>query len=159
LRIVEKNVAGDSAERTLRRIASGDWTRALLPLIPLMRGGKNVAIIHQWKRVAEAEPDERKRDAYASLALVFSDVTKCRPIWTRELEGWNVKRSEQVMEWQAEAKADDVIKILRLRFRTELPMEVEQRVRASTDLEQLDRWLQAAVQARTLNKFRQALET
>lgn len=159
LRIVEKNVAADSAERTLQRIAVGDWTRALLPFIPLMRGGKNVAIIRQWKSVAESEPAERMRDVYASLALVFSDVTKCRPIWTRGLEGWNVKRSEQVMEWQAEARAEDVLQVLQLRFEMELPDDLVQQIRTTTDLTQLKRWLAVAVQARSLNKFRQALET
>jgi hypothetical protein len=67
------------------------------------------------------------------------------------------------MEWQAEAeakaKAEYILKVLRLRFGTELPSEVDDRIRATSDLEQLDRWLAGAVQARTLNKFRQALDT
>jgi hypothetical protein len=74
-----------------------------------------------------------------------------------------VKRSAQVMEWQAEAeakaRAEDVIKVLRLRFGPELPVEVEERIRAAANLDRLDRWLEAAVKARTLNKFRQAMET
>jgi hypothetical protein len=73
-----------------------------------------------------------------------------------------MKRSESVMEWQAEARAEaraeDVIKVLRLRLGPDVPAEVEERIRATTNLEQLDRWLEAAVRARTLNKFRQAME-
>ena len=70
-----------------------------------------------------------------------------------------MKRSESVMEWQAEARAEDILKVLRLRLGPELPEAVEQRIRAATDSEQLDRWLEAAVRSRTLNKFRQAMET
>jgi hypothetical protein len=79
------------------------------------------------------------------------------------LEGWNVKRSAQVMEWQAEAEAkarsEDVLEVLQLRFSAELPDELVTRIRGTTDLALLKRWHAAAVQARTLNKFRQALET
>jgi hypothetical protein len=82
--------------------------------------------------------------------------------WTRELEGWNVKRSEQVMEWQAEARAEaraeDVLEVLQLRFHAELPEDLVTRIRSTTDLALLKRRLAAAVQARTLNKFRQALD-
>ncbi|MGH7170167.1 MAG: hypothetical protein ACRELF_09895 [Gemmataceae bacterium] len=159
LRIVEKNVARMSAARTLARIRAEEWTRTLLPLIPLMRGGDKSSMVEKWKAVAESEPDDRRRDAYANLAWVFADATGCRPIWKQGLEDWNVKRSEQVMEWQAEAKADYVIKVLRLRFGPDLPAEVEQSIRNTADLEKLDRWLEEAVRSRTLNKFRQALDT
>jgi hypothetical protein len=62
------------------------------------------------------------------------------------------------MEWQAEARAEDIIKVLRLRFGPDIPAELEQRIRGTVNLEKLDRWLEAAVKARTLNKFRQTLE-
>lgn len=162
LRIAEKNVAAESAANTLARIQTGAWTRALLPLIPLMRGGKKLSIIDKWKTVAGAEPSEALRRTYADLAVVFADLTRCRPLWKHELEDWNVKRSEQVMEWQAEAaakaRAEDILKILRLRFGPNLATALEERIRGTSDLEQLDRWLESAVRARTLNKFRQALE-
>jgi hypothetical protein len=163
LHIVEKNVAGDSAEDTLTQIEAGTWTRALLPLIPLMQGGNNAGIIEKWKTVALSEPDERLRDEYATLARVFADLAKRGRIWRQALEGWNVKRSESVMEWQAEAEAkarsEDVLEVLQLRFSAELPDELVTRIRGTTDLALLKRWHAAAVQARTLNKFRQALET
>ena len=163
LRIEERNLAEFNAERTLRRIASGEWTRAILPFVPLMKGGAKERIIARWKQIAEGEPDGWRRDYYAGMALVFSDLTGCRPVWKRELEGWNVKRSEQVLEWQAEARVEtrveDILKVLRLRFGPDLPSEVEQHIRATMDGEKLDRWLEAAVKARTLNKFRQAMET
>jgi hypothetical protein len=67
------------------------------------------------------------------------------------------------MEWQAEAEAkarsEAVLDFLQLRFGAELPAEIVERIRGTTDLALLKRWLAGAVQARTLNKFRQALET
>ena len=98
---------------------------------------------------------------------MFADLAERGEIWRQALEGWNVKRSEQVMEWQAEARteaeakarAEDVLKVLRLRFGPDLPGDVEERIRTTTNLDQLDRWLEAAVKARTPNKFRQAMET
>jgi hypothetical protein len=163
LHIVEKNVGDDSAEDTLAQIETGAWTRALLPLIPLMQGGKNAGIIQKWQSVAASEPDERLRDEYATLARVFADLAKRGRIWRQALEGWNMKRSESVMEWQAEAEAkarsEDILEVLRLRFGTELPDDLLALIRGTTDLEQLKRWLVAAVQSRTLKKFRQALHT
>jgi hypothetical protein len=158
LRIVEKNVAGENAQRTLQRLASGQGPLALLPLIPLMRGGDNAVIIRKWKAVAETEPDERRRDQYAGLARVFADLAARGEIWRNELEGWNMKRSASVMEWQAEARVEDILEVLQLRFGTELPADLVQRIRATTDLAQLKSWLAAAVKARSLNKFRQAME-
>lgn len=159
LDIIEKNVVGDSAEDTIAQIETGTWTRALLPLIPSMQGGDKASIIQKWKTLALLEPDERRRDEYAGLARVFADLAKRGHIWRKGLEGWNMRRSESVMEWQAEATAEAVVKILRLRFGSDLPTELEQRIRATTDREKLDRWLEAAVKARSLNKFRQAMES
>ena len=74
-----------------------------------------------------------------------------------------MKRSAQVMEWQAEAeakaRAEAVLDVLHLRFGSELPEELVTRIRGTTDLALLKRWLAAAVRSRTLNKFRQAMET
>jgi hypothetical protein len=146
------------AEETLARIASGEWTRALLPMIPLMQGGKEARIIEQWKTVAAAEPDERRRGDYGSLARVFADLAKRGRVWRQALEGWNMKRSESVMEWQAETMTEAVIEVLQLRFGTELPEDLVTRIRGTTDLALLKRWHAAAVTARTLNKFRQAMD-
>jgi hypothetical protein len=59
-------------------------------------------------------------------------------------------------EGKAEGKAEDVLDVLRARFQT-VPDDVEARVRASVDLQQLTRWLIAAATALSLDSFRQAL--
>jgi hypothetical protein len=45
-----------------------------------------------------------------------------------------------------------------LRFGPDLPAEMEERLRGTADFDQLDRWLEAAVRARTLKKIQQSLE-
>ncbi len=112
--------------------------------------------------MAETESNDRRREQYASLARVFADLAGRGTTWRNQLEDWNMKRSESVMEWQAEAeakaRAEDVLKVLHLRFGAEMPLEIVQSIRNNHDLGKLDRWLEAAVKARSLNKFRQAME-
>jgi hypothetical protein len=97
------------------------------------------------------------------LARVFAELADCGPVWNQALEGWNVKQSQFVEEWKTEgkikARAEDVIEVLQLRFGTELPADLVQRIQTTTDVDLLKRWLDAAARSRTLNKFRQTLET
>jgi len=103
LQVGECNLEQEDAAATLRRMVRGRVARCILPFIPLMHGGGEAAIIAQWKRLAEAEPDPRRRADYGSLALVFSELTGCQPQWKSALEGWNMEQSAQVLEWQAQA--------------------------------------------------------
>ena len=129
--------------------------RCLLPFIPLMQGGAEASIIEQWKQLAQAEPDARRRADYAGLALVFAELTDCRPVWKQALEGWNVEQSLQVLEWQAQAKADYLLRVLGKRFPPGATPDLERSIRQTNDVEQLDRWLDAALDAATLTTFRQ----
>src|SRR5437879_6576395 len=94
LEVIERNLAQESAKATLAEIADGRTARCLLPWIPLMQGGAEAAIIEQWKHLAEQEPDARRRADYGGLALVFAELTDCRPPWKQALEGWNVEQSQ-----------------------------------------------------------------
>ena len=91
---------------------------------------------------------------YAGLALVFAELTDCRPVWKQALEGWNVEQSIQVLEWQAQAKADDLLRVLGKRFPPGATPDLERSIRQTTDVEQLGRWLDAALDAGTLTAFR-----
>ena len=75
-----------------------------------------------------------------ALALVFAELTDCRPLWKQALEGWNVEQSLQVLEWQAEARREgelagrregelagrraDLLRALRLRFKKKVPAKL-----------------------------------
>ena len=118
------------------------------------------------KDLAQAEPEARRRADYAGLALVFAELTDCRPAWKQALEGWNVEQSLQVLEWQAEAekrglargkaeaKVEALLRVLHKRFPAGDSADLEQVIRATSDLDQLDHWLDAAASASTLGQFR-----
>ena len=104
----------------------------------------------------------RRRADYGGLALVFAELSDCRQAWKEALEGWNVEQSVQVLEWQAEAKAqgkaetkaEDVLHALRKRLSAELPADVEQAIRSTSDLDELNRWFDHALTASTMAAFR-----
>ena len=103
LGIIDVNLAGKDAQTVLDGIAAGTIGRALLPWIPLMRGGGEAGIIERWKELALQEPSERRRGEYGGWHGI------CRggwpqPAWKDALKEWNVKVSQQVLEWQAEAR-------------------------------------------------------
>gem|GEM_PF-767319 len=162
LTAAERNLREEDAAEMLRQIADGYLTLSLLPLIPLMLGGAETAIIERWKELAQQEPDPPRRADYAALALVFAELSDCRPIWKQSLEGWNVEQSVQVLEWQAEAekrglargKGDALLRVLHTRFSPGVAADVERAVRETSDPEQLDQWLDVAVTASTLAVFR-----
>jgi hypothetical protein len=162
LGVTERNLREEDAADTVARIADGRIARCLLPFIPLMRHGGERTIIGRWKAIAQAEPDARRRADYAGLALVFAELTDCRPVWKRELEGWNVEQSLQVLEWQAEAekrgltrgKVEALLRVVRKRFPPAVPPDVEEQIRAISDPDRLDRCLDAAASASSLAEFR-----
>src|SRR5712692_5100354 len=104
-------------------------------------------IIAEWKALAQAEPDSRRRSDYGGLALVFAELTDGQPLWKRALEGWNVEQSQQVLEWQAiaekrglargrvEAKVEALLRVLRKRTQAVVPADVEQAIRVSDDFD------------------------
>jgi hypothetical protein len=162
LAVVERNLQEEDAGETPALMVDGQVARCILPFIPLMRGGAKPGIVAQWKELAQAEPDPRRRADYAGLVLVFADLTNCRRIWRRHLEGWNVEVSMQVLEWQEAAakratlktKIDDVLRVLRKRLDSPIPAELAETIRGAVDPKQLDRWLDAAAGSSTLAEFR-----
>jgi hypothetical protein len=105
LLVVERNLATEPASALLDAIESGARGRALLPWVPLMSGGGTADTVQRWKALASAEPNYRRRGEYGGLALVFAEKGKCRELWDKELEGWNVEESAVVNAWIAKAEA------------------------------------------------------
>jgi hypothetical protein len=168
LGVEERDLASEDAAATLHQIAAGEAERCLLPWIPLMHGGNTPAIIGQWQALALAEADAERRGDWGGLVLVFADAVGTRAVWKRALEGFNVKTSQQVLEWQAEAraegiiegrakgKAEDIVGALRLRFGKKPPKKLQQAILQTTDLDRLDQWFAAAITAESLDAFRAA---
>ncbi len=91
------------AADTLVGIARGDWGRCVLPFVPLLHGGADADTIEEWKRLAAAEPDDRRRADYAGLAQVFATLRAGEQRWQEALQEWNVLTSPIVEKWKAEA--------------------------------------------------------
>jgi hypothetical protein len=156
-----RTLRDEDAAATLAGIAAGRIDRCILPWLPLVQGGAEPGIIQEWLRLASLEPDNRLRATYGGLALVFAELTEGRPAWQKALEGWNVRESQQVLEWQAEAKVEEarakVLRALQLRFGADVPAELSALVEAQANLDVLNRWFDQAVTAATLADFRAAV--
>ena len=140
----------------------GELSRSVLPWVAPMRGGGMPAIIEEWKRLADLEPDQRVRLDYAADALMFAELPGVVAEWKRGLEGWNVRVSQQVLEWQAEAKVEtrraDVLHLLEDNCKAPVPTDLVEAVQRTTDMDLLLRWLAAASKANTFDEFRAATQ-
>jgi hypothetical protein len=67
-------------------------------------------------------------------------------------------RAEGEIKGRVEAKGETLLQLLTQRFKTAIPAELEDRIRASSDLAQLDAWFHAGVEANDLAEFRRLSE-
>jgi hypothetical protein len=167
--VVLRTLRDEDAAVTLAGIAAGRIDRCILPWLPLMQGGAEPGIIQEWLRLASLEPDNRLRATYGGLALVLAELTDCRPVWQKALEGWNVRESQQVLEWQAEARKEGlvegkveearakILRVLQVRFGADVPADLSALVEAQANLDVLNRWFDQALTAATLDDFRAAV--
>lgn len=174
LLILQRSLRDEDAATTLADIEAGRQGRCLLPWVPLMRGADQPAIMVQWRTLAEQEPDAARRSDYGGLALVFVELTAHAAAWRQALEGWNVKQSPQVLEWQAQArregrvegqaegrlegraegKVEAVLRVLELRFGSPVANDLVALLNQVHDPMELSRWLDAALTAPSLDAFR-----
>lgn len=161
LGVVERNLAGEDATALLAAVVAGQAPAVALPLIPLMHGGDEAGNIKTWLACASAEPDARRRADYGGLALVFAEAAGRRDVWKKALEGWNMVESQQVLEWQAQARTEglraDILRLLELRQRKAVPEDLKGALTALTGLEALSRWFDAAAMADSFDVFRAAV--
>src|SRR5262245_35200076 len=113
LQTFQRTLREMDAAGTLRRIAAGGLDRCVLPWIPLMRGADEAGTVQEWRRLAEQEPDRRLRSDYGALALIFAELSGRAALWKQGLEGWNTRESQQVLEWQNEARVEAELRTAR----------------------------------------------
>ena len=160
LKIVERNLSTYAATTVLDEVAAGTAPAVALPLIPLMRGGDEPGIIERWKELAGREANPRRRADYGGLALVFAEAGDRRDVWKSALKEWNVIQSQQVLEWQeqarieagTEARAEMIYEVLRAHFGA-LPAELPERLRAIRDEAHWKRLAASAHRASSLEEF------
>jgi hypothetical protein len=98
LRVIERNLAQESAQRSLAAVEAGTVAMVVLPWIPLMQGADKTRIIQQWKVLALRESNPRKRSELTLLALTLAAAADRREAWELELEGWTVNDSPYLVE-------------------------------------------------------------
>jgi hypothetical protein len=154
--VVERDLTAYSAAEVLDGIAAGRVPRCVLMWVALMTGGGEEGTIRRWCEVAAAEPDARRRAEYGGLVQVLAEAAGCQEAWRQALRGWDVRESQVVNEWIAEGEATALLRVLRARFGA-VPDELASQVRQTADLPQLERWLDLASTAASLDAFRQGL--
>jgi hypothetical protein len=166
LQVAQGTLSTEDAAQTLVRIAAGDLERWVLPWLPLLRGAAEAVNLTEWQRLASQEPDRQSRSDFGALALVFAELAGTAAVWRKALKGWNMRQSPQVLEWQAQARAEEAIgrsrthllRALELRFGTPVPEDLATAITAMDDLPELDRWFDASLTAPSLDAFRAAVQ-
>ncbi len=159
----------EDAARTLQAIGEGRLGRWILPWVPLMQGGGGADNIARWRELALAEPDSRHRSDYGAFASVFAELMPWKAAWREALKGWNMRESQQVLEWQAEARAEGLaeglaegqrkflLRTLERQFHAPVPDDLKAVVETLTDPDELARWHDMAFTAPTLDAYRAAV--
>ncbi|MGH7200454.1 MAG: hypothetical protein ACREJB_07605 [Planctomycetaceae bacterium] len=159
-----RTMAKEDAATLLRAIEAGQFSRCLLPWIPLLDGGSDGQLIEDWKQAAAAEPDAHRRSDYGALALIFAELAGRGDAWKPALKGWNMKQSQQVLEWQEEARKEgreealrhNLVRALEVRFEG-VPEELRSRITAQTDWATLNQWFDLALTAEDLESFQRGI--
>ena len=157
LRVFQVTMREIDAAATLAAIAADLRLFAVLPWVPLMRRGDETDIIEEWKRLVMLEADQKRRAYIATLALVFAELPNRSAAWKSALEGWNVKMSQQVLEWKGEQVREDLLRLFAWRFHAPLPEDLEKQLNELTLPDQLTPWLRAVVTTDSPEAFRAAV--
>ncbi len=160
LKPCERNLSMLDADKVLDEIVAGMAPREILAWIPLMKKGGEDDTIRRWLEIAKAEPDLGRRGDYA-LARVFAGLVGLRDVWTKALEGLTMNESPVVREWRAEARragrlegqVELLLGVLRRRL-PPVPEDLVARLGACSASDPLERWLDAAYAAKTIEEFR-----
>jgi hypothetical protein len=95
-------------------------------------------------RLAEQEPDEDSRRDWAGLSKVFADRVGCLRVWEKALEEWGMWKSKVIEEWRNDARREDLLRLLELRFPGQVTEDLSGRIAAEKDEAKLRRWFDLA---------------
>ncbi len=155
LKAPERYLAMESAELLLEAIRSGEYDRALLPWLPLMKGGSEPAVIAGSLGLAREVADERWRADFGYDTLVFAEKSADPAAWRKALEGWEMVKSPVMEKSRAEGEQASLLLFLRARTKQEPPEDLAEKIRSTTDRERLQGWITLAATADTIDTFRQ----
>jgi hypothetical protein len=118
-----------------------------------MQGTDDPELIRAWRRLAEKEKDAGRRANYGAFALVFAEAAGRLDVWKAGLEGYNMRESQQVIDWQQEGilmHNRELLKSLLQGLFGPLPEAWQQRLQSVKDVQRLDA---AISQVRSLQKL------
>jgi hypothetical protein len=151
----------DKAARSAAKLNPVGFFHCILPWIPLMRGRTELSIIKQWQELAAKEADRGVRSAYVNLAFVFAELMGSLPDWKKALEGWDMRVSQVVLEWETEGALrqarEDLLDVLKARVPQDLPTDLKTAIENISDKSELSRLLKVAATSASLDAFRAAM--
>src|SRR3954451_9248734 len=114
-------------------------------------------------RRPSASPPLRKPGPHLSCLRNQSEreaLAARRPLWDQALEGWNVERSPDTLEWEARgaagARRDALLELLSVQLKMAVPADVEQRIHQQKDATVLGEWFRKALHLSTADEIRAA---
>jgi hypothetical protein len=166
IRPIVINLCDENAQTTLAAIEAGELGISLLPWVPLMAGGGKPKLIERWTKAAERELVLDRRAAYRDWALVFAELSPEQVNWQQALEGWQMQESQVIRGWINRGKEQgnvergraDVLRLIRKRLADPVPEALRLAVEGTNDLVTLERWFDAAIEAKTLADLRAAMK-
>jgi hypothetical protein len=160
LLIRERFLLEESAPQLLSEIRNGRQSRWMLPFIPLMKVDDNTDIVASWLEEWNLESDERIKSEILVLTRVFMYLSESVGNWKKALEGLNVQKSPFLESIRAEGRVADriesILETLRQKFPNELDPGLINAVEQTHELDRLRQWFQIALNATSMDGFRQA---
>ena len=119
--------------------------------------GEQVRLLFKFLDWMMVLPEELEEALSTDLAA-FEMEKKMPYISSIERIAQQKGRAEGRIEGKAEANVKTLLRLLTKRFQVALPAEVEARIRSTADLEKLDAWIDAGLEASDLADFRRRCE-
>ncbi len=151
--------------RAPEKIERGELGLTILPLLALMTGGGTPEFIERWKRAVEREPDEARRRLYRDSVQVLAELTAWQVNWLQGTRDWMMRESQLINSWIREGKDLGRLESARAfllsvvrRLEDPVPESIRLAVEGTTDLDKLEHWHNAALDARTIADLRQQMQ-
>jgi hypothetical protein len=159
------NAASLDAVAHLEKIERGELGLTILPLLALMTGGGTPEFIERWKRTVERETDESIRRMFRDAVQVLAELTPWQVNWFQGTRDWMMRESQLINSWIREGedlgqlkRSRYVLLILVRRLEDPIPDTIRLAVEGTTDLNKLDEWFKAALDAKTIADLRKQMQ-
>jgi hypothetical protein len=152
------NVALDSAEQALERVALRPECWGLLFWIALMTGAEKDSIIQRWlELVLNKVQDARMRKTLVVVALTFAELTGRTLVWEPVLKEVNMGESQVFNRIRAEGELKNarewLVDLLQAKYKGALSADLAQTVAQQTEIAVLKRWHRSALEQDTWEGF------